>query len=32
MSILEKRKYKKENLLSSALVTADNANVLLMQD
>ena len=32
MNILEKRKYKKENLLSSALVTADNANVLLMQD
>ena len=32
MDILEKRKYKKENLLSSALVTADNANVLLMQD
>ncbi len=32
MDILEGRKYKKENLLSSALVTADNANVLLMQD
>lgn len=32
MNILEKRKYKKENLLSSALVTADNANVLLMQE
>lgn len=32
MDILEERKYKKENLLSSALVTADNANVLLMQD
>lgn len=32
MDILEKKKFKKENLLSSALVTSDNANVLLMQD
>ena len=32
MDILEKKKFKRENLLSSALVTSDNANVLLMQD
>lgn len=32
INILEKRKFKRENLLSSALVTSDNANVLLMQD
>ena len=32
LDILEKRKFKRENLLSSALVTTDNANVLLMQD
>ena len=32
MDILEGRKYNRENLLSSALVTADNANVLLMQE
>ena len=32
MDILGKKKFKKENLLSSALVTSDNASVLLMQD
>ena len=32
MNILEKRKFNRENLLSSALVTSDNASVLLMQD
>ena len=32
MDILNKKKFKKENLLSSALVTSDNASVLLMQD
>ena len=32
MNILENRAYKRENLLSSALVTSDNANVLLMQN
>lgn len=32
MDILGKKPYKKENLLSSALVTRDNANVLLMQN
>ena len=32
MNILEKRAFKRENLLSSALVTSDNANVLLMQN
>lgn len=32
MNILEKKKFKRENLLSSALVTSDNANVLLMQN
>lgn len=32
MNILEKKKFKRENLLSSALVTNDNANVLLMQN
>ncbi len=30
--ILEKKKFKRDNLLSSALVTSDNANVLLMQN
>lgn len=32
MDILEKKPHKRENLLSSALVTCDNANVLLMQN
>lgn len=32
MDILQKRTYKRENLLSSALITRDNANVLLMQN
>lgn len=32
MDILGKKKIKKVNLLSSALVTSDNASVLLMQD
>lgn len=32
MDILGKKKFKKVNLLSSALVTSDNASVLLMQD
>lgn len=32
IDILERRKYERENLLSSALVTKDNANVLLMQN
>lgn len=32
IDILEKRPFKRENLLSSALVTADNANVLLTQE
>ncbi len=32
MNILERRKFNRENLLSSALVTSDNASVLLMQD
>lgn len=32
MNILEKKKYERENLLSSALVTNDNASVLLMQN
>lgn len=32
IDILEAHKYNKENLLSSALVSKDNANVLLMQN
>lgn len=32
MNILTKKKYKRENRLSSALVTRDNARVLLMQN
>lgn len=32
MDILEKRPYKRENLLSSALVTVENVNVLLNQE
>ncbi len=32
VDILEKKKFKRENLLSSALVTRDNASVLLMQN
>ncbi len=32
INILEKKPFKRENQLSSALVTSDNANVLLMQN
>ena len=31
LQILEKKPYKKETLLQSALVTCDNAHVLMMQ-
>ena len=32
LNILEKRPYKRDNYLKGALVTRDNANVLLMQN